>query len=121
MIAMPRSLARLLAVAAACATVAALTLILTHVASAGGAAKISSLTYRSKSASVPPDDSTHSVTAKCPTGLHVLGGGIKLSDPNTDTPESSFPKQRKAWVAQDFRPANASGSSTVTSFAICGN
>ena len=69
---------------------------------------------------MPPDNSTHGVTAKCPQGLHVLGGGLKLSDPDVDTPESSYPKHKNSWVAQAFRPIDSPGNSTLTSFAICG-
>jgi hypothetical protein len=120
MSAMPQSLSRLLAVAAACVIAAALTVILTHVSSAGGAGKISNLTYKSKTVTIPGDDTTHKGTAKCPSGLHVLGGGLKLSDPDPETVEGSFPKKRNSWVGADYRPSGAGGSSHMTVYAICG-
>ena len=120
MSAIPRPLSRLLAVAACCVIAAALTVIFSNSSVAGGAAKISRLAYKSKTANLPPDNSVHSATARCPRGLHVLGGGIKLSDPVSDFVQGSFPKRGRLWVAQGFRSGGNVGTEKVTSYAICG-
>jgi hypothetical protein len=117
---MPRPLQRLVAVAAACVIAAALSVVFTQVTSAGGAAKISSLAYRSNTSKLRPDSRTHSVVARCPSGLHVLGGGIKLRDPDADAAEGSFPRHKDSWVAQGIRFASSAGKSRFTSYAICG-
>jgi len=58
------------------------------------------------------------LTAPCNAGQHVLGGGVELALPATETVVDQFPAEgNTGWTA---RVTNASATaSTVTVYAIC--
>jgi hypothetical protein len=60
-----------------------------------------------------------SVSANCPSGLHVIGGGIKLSQPNvtgnSSWVEDSYPTS-VGWAGHVFFD---NGSQSATTTAIC--
>jgi hypothetical protein len=75
------------------------------------------VTVKSKKFSLPQDSAGHIGKVTCPTGTHVTGGGVKLTSPNADTPEGSYPASKTAWDGVAARYGTGTGS--FTSFAIC--
>jgi hypothetical protein len=55
------------------------------------------------------------VTAKCPKGLHLIGGGVHTSDPARSEVEESHPDSQDEWQAV----VRASGTETIEAIAIC--
>jgi hypothetical protein len=80
------------------------------------------LTYVSTSHVVPNPDPTDGtrVTANCPTGLEVIGGGIKGEDPDFDFIFDSYPTTT-GWAGRVFAGGGATESRTFIVTAICAN
>jgi hypothetical protein len=59
------------------------------------------LSMKSASTTLPDDSDAHSITAKCPKGTKVSGGGVKVSndDYNVAEPDGSFPSGNREWTA----------------------
>ncbi len=57
-------------------------------------------------------------TVTCPTGLVVLGGGVRLSDQTDQSTNDSYPNGSNAWTADVFN--SGPGTPTFTVYAICG-
>jgi hypothetical protein len=55
------------------------------------------------------------VAAKCPTGLHLIGGGVHTSDPARSEVEESHPATQDTWEAV----VRAHGTETIEAVAIC--
>jgi hypothetical protein len=75
------------------------------------------VTIKSKKFSLPQDSAGHIGKVSCPTGTHVTGGGVKLTTPNEDTPEGSYPAGKTGWNGVAARYGTGTGS--FTSFAVC--
>ena len=71
---------------------------------------------RSKTAPLPGDENPHSVTAVCPKGTKVAGGGIRLADPG-DNILGTFPAGKRKWTAVANRGSVV--SSELTAIARC--
>jgi hypothetical protein len=79
---------------------------------------VGKLTYVSNTVqAVQPDQS---VSVSCPSGLHVIGGGIKLSHPNVDSSDVSWVTDSyptvAGWAGHVFF---TDGSQSATANAIC--
>jgi hypothetical protein len=80
-------------------------------------APVSRLDYRQSAAVAIPSTGTHvRATAGCDTGLNVVGGGAKVSDPESAIVVDSNPAGRTGWEAT--AAAGAAGT-TLTVFVIC--
>lgn len=77
---------------------------------------VGKLTYVSGTATGKADDGARTVTATCPAGTHVIGGGVKVEDPNADFIDDSYP------TAAGWEGRVSPGSDTPHTFvatAIC--
>jgi hypothetical protein len=55
------------------------------------------------------------VSATCPKGLHLIGGGVHTSDPARSEIEESHPEAQDRWEAV----VRAQGTETIEVIAIC--
>lgn len=76
------------------------------------------LVTRSRTAVLPSGGEGAAVTARCPRGTQVAGGGARLGDDYEDYLIGSHPSGRRAWTAVGWRPGYPTPS-TVTAFARC--
>jgi hypothetical protein len=60
------------------------------------------------------------VTALCPSGLRVIGGGIKGQDPDSDFIFDSYPTTT-GWAGRVYAGGGVSVTRTFTVTAICAN
>jgi hypothetical protein len=79
------------------------------------------VTLKSKSATLQNDSNTHSVAAKCPLGTKAAGGGIKLGDNVNDFVQGTHPSPTnpRLWVAEAWRSSSEATTATFTSYALC--
>jgi len=78
---------------------------------------VGKLTYVSGTATGKANDPPVTVTATCPAGTHVIGGGVKVEDPAADFIDDSYP------TASGWQARVSAGSDTTHTFiatAICG-
>ena len=77
------------------------------------------LTYVTTTAIIPPTGSGGlNVSALCPAGLRVIGGGVRLSNVNVQFVQHSYPTI-SGWAGNVFNGGNVSHSAITT--AICAN
>lgn len=76
---------------------------------------VGKLTYVTTTTAIPAAQST-AVSAVCPSGLTVIGGGIKVSKPYSTGVEASYPTI-SGWAGDVYTGA----ASTATTTAICAN
>ena len=74
--------------------------------------------YEAASAALPRGATNASVTANCPAGLSVVGGGGRVANPTRAGLNHSFPAGRGGWTVEAFN-SDPGADSTVTAFAIC--
>lgn len=90
-------------------------------ATTAGSAPISTVTYVTASSSVPYNvvsGTPDLVTAACPTGTTVIGGGASLSNEDYGIVSDSFPNGETGWSADFFNTGSGiTVDGTVT--AIC--
>ena len=88
-------------------------------ATTAGSAPISSVTYVTSSGSIPGDGGTaaHLLTANCPSGTTVIGGGANVADEHTEIVNDSYPNGKTGWSADFYNGDTQAWSATVT--AIC--
>ena len=81
---------------------------------------VGKLTYVTQSHVVPNPDPTNGteVTATCPSGLKVIGGGIKGENPNEDFIFDSYPTTT-GWKGRVYAGGGATVSRTFIVTAIC--
>jgi hypothetical protein len=77
------------------------------------------VSIKSATIGLPDDPAAHSVTAKCPKGSKVSGGGAAVApdDPFNDAePAGSYPSGKREWTAvgEAYVP-----DAELTSFAVC--
>jgi hypothetical protein len=87
-------------------------------ADSADSADISRLDYRQSAASVIPTSGHVRATASCDPGTSALGGGAKVSNPDTALVLDSNPVGKAAWEATAY--ASTTGN-TLTVFVICGD
>jgi hypothetical protein len=98
----------------------------TNAGHAGSAGAVDKVTYRGVNAPVgaaglEPDGSTITTTASasagCDPGQVVVGGGVKVDDPDSLATHDSYPDSARAWTATVGNDDPAPHTFTV--FAIC--
>ncbi len=89
-------------------------------ATTAGSAAIAKVTYVTATTSVPGNSGAvpSLVTATCPTGTTVVGGGASVADEVHGFVNDSYPNGRTGWAADIFDSSN-SGSMSTTVTAIC--
>jgi hypothetical protein len=88
-------------------------------ATTAGAAPIAQLTYEANTVTIPAGGSGATlVTATCPAGTNVTGGGATISNESDGFVNDTFPNGKTSWSADVF---NDSGTDSITSTvtAIC--
>jgi hypothetical protein len=80
---------------------------------------VGKLTYVSASGSATVNDPAKTLSASCPSGTHVIGGGIKLEDPNQDFIADSYPTAT-GWTARFFVSGGPGETRSALVTAICG-
>ena len=87
-------------------------------ATTAGSAAISKVTYASATVSVPNSGTAQLVTANCPTGTNVVGGGVQLADESGSAVVlDSYPNGKTGWSADVANFGGAASNATVT--ALC--
>jgi hypothetical protein len=71
------------------------------------------LIQRSRAINMPSDAQTHEVTARCPEGTKLTGGGLELAEPNGNYLQGSYPEGRRSWTAAGY------DGGVLTAHAIC--
>ena len=107
----------------------ALVLALTGTAVAAGTINLGALSDGAKNKTVgvgkltyvtntvtPPSNQDSTVSANCPAGLHVIGGGVKVADTFNDFIDDTYPTVN-GWSAVVDIGVNGTHVATVT--AIC--
>jgi hypothetical protein len=81
---------------------------------------VGKLTYVTTNTTVGNPDPTGgtAVTANCPGGLKVIGGGIKGQDPDSDFIFDSYPTTT-GWRGRVYAGGGATETRTFTTNAIC--
>ena len=81
---------------------------------------VGKLTYVQTTHTVPNPDPVGgtNVTAACPSGLHVIGGGIKGENPDEDFIFDSYPTAT-GWKGRVYAGGGASVSRTFVVTAVC--
>jgi hypothetical protein len=86
-------------------------------ATSAGAAPIAKVTYVANQTAIPVGTGTPVlVTASCPAGTAVTGGGASVSDQQNGQVNDSYPNGRTGWAADIF---GGSAPITATVTAIC--
>ena len=75
--------------------------------------KGSKLKYRSKSITMPNDDATHEVTAKCPKRTWATGGGGRVENPLSEYFQGSYPSGKRKWTAAGYDDGE------LTAYVVC--
>jgi hypothetical protein len=78
-----------------------------------GVASGAKLSTKSETATLPADSDTHTVTAKCPKGTKMTGGGAELSEPYDDFLQGSYPTGKRGWTAAGY------DEGIVTAHVLC--
>ena len=88
-------------------------------ATTAGSAPISTVTYVTSSGSIPGDGNAaaHPLTASCPSGTTVIGGGANVANETMEFVNDSYPSGKTGWSADFYNDDSQAWSATVT--AIC--
>ncbi len=84
-----------------------------------GVGKLTYVTTTTTATNPDPTDGTPAV-ADCPSGLKVIGGGIKGEDPDSDFIFDSYPTTT-GWKGHVYAGGGVGVSRTFTTTAICAN
>jgi hypothetical protein len=79
---------------------------------------VGKLTYVSGTASGTAGGDSVTVSATCPSGTHVIGGGVKVQDPNADFIDDSYPTAT-GWTGRVTPNGDPGSTRTFTATAIC--
>lgn len=91
-------------------------------------ATVSKITYASQTVTIPPPNFNGPgpflptlVTAACPPGTNVTGGGANTNDETAGSVTDSYPSGRTTWSADVFNNGGNSGTESInaTVVAIC--
>lgn len=74
---------------------------------------------RSETTTLPKVGAGDSVTAICPRGTKVAGGGIKMSDEDYDWLVGSYPSGPRSWTASAYGSPLGQDPSSITAYARC--
>ena len=96
--------------------VTALITLLTVMVGVASGAKLST---RTETVTLPPDQVTHTATAKCKQGAKAVGGGHQLSEDVDDYVAGSYPTGKRGWTAGALRTLGFMDSSELTTFVRC--
>jgi hypothetical protein len=77
------------------------------------------LKIRSKTKTLPNDDTSHSATANCPAGTKATGGGTQLGDNVVDYLTGTYPAGTSGWTAAALRLSSETGSTSFTARVEC--
>lgn len=75
--------------------------------------------YGESTAPLPNDSLSHATTASCPTGMEVVGGGIRLGDDLNDFVQGTYPEGETGWTVVGYRRSTAPAPASLTASAIC--
>jgi hypothetical protein len=88
-----------------------------NTATTAGSAPISNVTYVTATGTIQADGIIVSVTAACPSGTTVIGGGASVADESDTVVNDSYPSGKTGWTADMYSADSATSTGTVT--AIC--
>ena len=72
----------------------------TNASHAAAAATLDTITYKTATATAPPNDNSTAATATCDPGQHAIAGGVQLDAPSTGVMTDSYPDNAGAgWTA----------------------
>lgn len=88
-------------------------------ATTAGSAAISKVTYVTAPGTVPAssDEAIYQLTANCPAGTTVIGGGRSVADEGATQINDSYPDGKTGWTADYYSLLDAPEGVTTT--AIC--
>jgi hypothetical protein len=88
---------------------------------AGSAAAVDKLTYKAAGGTAPPSGGgPGAATATCDAGQHVVGGGVRVDDPNGAYLDDDYPDTgNTAWTGRVFTFGDHAAPVNFTVFAIC--
>jgi hypothetical protein len=85
---------------------------------AGAAAALDKVIYRNATATAPAMTDSTAATATCDAGQHVIGGGVRVDNPNVAVVDDSYPDGGgTAWTARIA--TGTAGGTNFTVTAIC--
>jgi hypothetical protein len=79
--------------------------------------KDAGVTTHATTRTLPGDETPYSVAAKCPRGTKLVGGGVRLGDPDAERVLGTFPSGKREWTAVASR--GTAGNSELTALARC--
>ncbi|HEY7122213.1 MAG TPA: hypothetical protein VH329_06605 [Solirubrobacterales bacterium] len=79
---------------------------------------VGKLTYVSATATGTGGSNAVTVSATCPAGTHVIGGGVRVEDPNSDFIDDSFPTPT-GWAGRVSPGGDPGTTHTFIATAIC--
>jgi hypothetical protein len=91
-------------------------------AHAAAAAALDSAAYKTATGTAAASSAANSATATCDSGQHVIGGGVKFSNPGIGLVNDSYPDANNtAWTAHVGNGSSGSSAASVnfTVYAIC--
>jgi hypothetical protein len=91
-------------------------------AHATAAAALDQATYKTAAGTAAASSAANVATATCDSGQHVIGGGVKLSNPGIGLINDSYPDtSNTAWTAHVGNATSGSNAAslTFTVYAIC--
>jgi hypothetical protein len=91
-------------------------------AHAAATAALDQAVYKTAAGTAPASSAANVATAKCDSGQHVVGGGVKLDTPGIGVVNDSYPdSSNTAWTAHVGNGTSGSNAAslTFTVYAIC--
>jgi hypothetical protein len=88
-------------------------------ADTASSASISKVQIVTATGSAPNSGAVASVTANCPAGTRVVGGGGSVADPNNAFINDMWPSSATAYTARAFNSTSAPSAVAFTAYAIC--
>jgi hypothetical protein len=89
---------------------------------AAATAALDQVIYKTAAGTAAASSAANAATATCDSGQHVIGGGVKLSNPTIGVINDSYPDANyTAWTAHVGNGSNGSSAAslTFTVYAIC--
>jgi hypothetical protein len=101
----------------ASSAVTATTATTANKATTAGSAPIANVTYVTQTGTVQPNFPIATVSASCPSGTTVIGGGATIADLVNGQMIDSYPNGKTGWTADMY--TSSSTGTTGTVIAIC--
>jgi hypothetical protein len=89
---------------------------------AAASAALDNAAYKTAVGTAPASSAANAATAKCDSGQHVIGGGVKLDTPGIGVVNDSYPDaSNTAWTAHVGNGSSGSSAASFnfTVYAIC--